>query len=373
MNDFAKSTSLRLEVRADTRAYPIQIGAQATPLDFDFDDFIPAKQILVVSNETVAPLYLDALLARLGNKQVAVCILPDGEKYKTQDSVNQIYDALLQNGFGRDCALVALGGGVVGDITGFAAASFMRGVDFAQVPTTLLAQVDSSVGGKTGINHPLGKNMIGAFWQPISVLADMSTLATLPKREFLAGMAEVIKYALIMDAPFLDWLWERRDRLLAYDYDTLAQTVYRCCQHKATVVAEDEKEKGRRALLNLGHTFGHAIETHTGYGAWLHGEAVAVGMAQAAALSYLQGHLSAGEFARVVQVLRDFGLPTEPPAIDPSIALALMGRDKKVKNGQIRFVLLDGIGKAFVSADVDETHLRRVLTQSPTDILRGDA
>lgn len=360
-----------LQVYTSQHDYPIIVTACDTPLDFDVTTYIRGRQVLVVSNETIAPLYLASLQVQLTGFQVATCILPDGEDYKNQDSINRIYDVLMSHHFGRDCTLIALGGGVIGDMTGFAAASFMRGVDFIQVPTTLLAQVDSSVGGKTGINHALGKNMIGAFWQPRCVLADMSTFKTLPRREFLAGMAEVIKYALIMDDSFLDWLLDHRVQILSHQPDILSDMVYRCCQYKAQIVGEDEKEQGRRALLNLGHTFGHVIETHMGYGVWLHGEAVAVGMVQAASLSYLQGSLSYAELVRIVEVLEAFDLPIQAPSIEVATTLSLMGHDKKVKNGKLRFVLLNGIGNAVVSSDIDMSKLEQVLTRPIIDLING--
>ena len=264
-----------LTVHTHSHDYPIVISRQ-TDMAAQITPHIKGNQVLIVTNDTVAPLYLQPLKQDLEQQfTVAVCILPDGEAFKTQDSINQIYDVLMDKHFSRDVTLVALGGGVIGDMTGFAAASFMRGVNFIQIPTTLLAQVDSSVGGKTGINHIKGKNMIGAFWQPQMVLADMATLQTLPKRELSAGMAEVIKYALIMDIDFLSWLEANMAAMMRLDLTLIGEAVKRCCEFKAQVVAEDEREAGRRALLNFGHTFGHVIETHEGYGNWLHGEAVA--------------------------------------------------------------------------------------------------
>ena len=295
--------------------------------------YIAGRQVLIVTNETVAPLYLKPLQEELEAQfTVKVCVLPDGEQYKNQTSINQIYDALMAEHFNRDVTLIALGGGVIGDMTGFAAASFMRGVNFIQIPTTLLSQVDSSVGGKTGINHAQGKNMIGAFWQPQMVLADMSTLKTLPARELSAGLAEVIKYALIMDADFLTWLEHNLPAMMALDLAVLGEAVKRCCQYKADIVALDERESGVRALLNFGHTFGHVIETHEGYGNWLHGEAVAAGMVQAAELSQKLGWLTSNDVARIKRVLILANLPITPPAIDVQTALGLMGHDKKVKH-----------------------------------------
>ena len=279
-----------LYVELGERRYPIFIGSQLDPKQL-LEPYIHGQQVMIVSNVTVAPLYLShyqEALESLG-KTVATCILPDGEKYKDIQHLNLIFDALLEAGFNRDCTVLALGGGVIGDMAGFASACFQRGVYFVQVPTTLLSQVDSSVGGKTGINHPLGKNMLGAFQQPQVVLADMAQLNTLPERELSAGLAEVIKYALLGDEDFLVWLEENMDGLVARDADLLAEAVYRSCAHKARIVANDEKEHGERALLNLGHTFGHAIESYLGYGTWLHGEAVATGMVMAADLSQRLG------------------------------------------------------------------------------------
>jgi 3-dehydroquinate synthase len=282
-----------LHVELGERRYPIFIGSQLDPKQL-LEPYIHGQQVMIVSNVTVAPLYLShyqEALKSLG-KTVATCILPDGEKYKDIQHLNLIFDALLEAGFNRDCTVLALGGGVIGDMAGFASACFQRGVYFVQVPTTLLSQVDSSVGGKTGINHPLGKNMLGAFQQPQVVLADMAQLNTLPERELSAGLAEVIKYALLGDVDFLVWLEENMDGLVARDANLLAEAVYRSCAHKARIVANDEKEQGERALLNLGHTFGHAIESYLGYGTWLHGEAVATGMVMAADLSQRLGWIS---------------------------------------------------------------------------------
>lgn len=288
-----------LHVELGERRYPIFIGSQLDPKQL-LEPYIHGQQVMIVSNVTVAPLYLShyqEALESLG-KTVATCILPDGEKYKDIQHLNLIFDALLEAGFNRDCTVLALGGGVIGDMAGFASACFQRGVYFVQVPTTLLSQVDSSVGGKTGINHPLGKNMLGAFQQPQVVLADMAQLNTLPERELSAGLAEVIKYALLGDEDFLVWLEENMDGLVARDADLLAEAVYRSCAHKARIVANDEKEQGERALLNLGHTFGHAIESYLGYGTWLHGEAVATGMVMAADLSQRLGWISNEDVVR---------------------------------------------------------------------------
>ena len=357
-----------LTVHTHSHDYPIIITEKTvtenSSMARQVAPYIRGRQVLIVTNDTVAPLYLNALEEELRAQfTVKVCVLSDGEQYKNQDSINQIYDALMLEHFNRDVTLIALGGGVIGDMTGFAAASFMRGVDFIQIPTTLLSQVDSSVGGKTGINHTQGKNMIGAFWQPQMVLADMSTLKTLPARELSAGLAEVIKYALIMDEVFLTWLEENLPAMMALDLAILGEAVKRCCQYKADVVAQDERESGVRALLNFGHTFGHVIETHQGYGNWLHGEAVAAGMVQAAELSQKIGWLNHEEVARIKRILTLANLPTTPPPIDTETALNLMGHDKKVKNGQIRLILLKSLGEAVLTNDFDTKLLSDVLSQ----------
>ena len=357
-----------LTVHTHSHDYPIVITEQTmtqnTSMAKQIAPYISGRQVLIVTNDTVAPLYSSAFEKELaGQFTVKVCVLPDGEQYKNQNSINQIYDALMAEHFNRDVTLIALGGGVIGDMTGFAAASFMRGVNFIQIPTTLLSQVDSSVGGKTGINHAQGKNMIGAFWQPQMVLADMSTLKTLPARELSAGLAEVIKYALIMDEGFLTWLEENLPAMMALDLAILGEAVKRCCQYKADVVAQDERESGVRALLNFGHTFGHVIETHQGYGNWLHGEAVAAGMVQAAELSQKIGWLTLDEVTRIKRILTLANLPTTPPPIDVQTALNLMGHDKKVKHGQIRLILLKSLGKAVLTNDFDTKLLTEVLSQ----------
>ena len=362
-----------LTVHTQSHDYPIVIIEETATENAAIDNktmasqitpYIVGQQVLIVTNETVAPLYLKALKEPLEEQfTVRVCVLPDGEQYKNQTSINQIYDALMAEHFNRDVTLIALGGGVVGDMTGFAAASFMRGVNFIQIPTTLLSQVDSSVGGKTGINHPQGKNMIGAFWQPQMVLADMSTLKTLPARELSAGLAEVIKYALIMDVDFLTWLEHNLPAMMALDLAVLGEAVKRCCEYKAHIVAQDERESGVRALLNFGHTFGHVIETHEGYGNWLHGEAVAAGMVQAAELSQRIGWLACDEVARVKRVLALANLPITPPPIEVKTALGLMGHDKKVKQGQIRLILLKSLGKAVITSDFDTQLLTEVLSK----------
>ncbi|MCU4365606.1 3-dehydroquinate synthase [Acinetobacter variabilis] len=343
-----------LYVELGERRYPIFIGSNLNPQEL-LEPYIHGKQVMIVSNDTVAPLYLDRYKAALENlgKTVATCILPDGEKYKNIEHLNLIFDALLEAGFNRDCTVLALGGGVIGDMAGFASACFQRGVYFIQVPTTLLSQVDSSVGGKTGINHPLGKNMIGAFQQPQVVLADMSQLATLPDRELSAGLAEVIKYALLGDEDFLVWLEANMEGLIARDEQLLAEAVYRSCAHKACIVANDEKEQGERALLNLGHTFGHAIESYLGYGEWLHGEAVATGMVMAADLSHRMGWISLEDLERTKKIISRAQLPIVCPKIPLDDFLAYMAHDKKVLNGQLRLVLLQQLGKAVITRDFD--------------------
>ena len=350
----------RVELRVDLgdRSYPIVIGEGVLD-DATLWRGTGASVAVVVTNENVAPLYLARLCETLtlAGKQVQVVLLPDGEEYKTWETLNRIFDALLEQRRDRKTCLVALGGGVIGDVTGFAAATYQRGVPFVQVPTTLLSQVDSSVGGKTAINHPKGKNMIGAFYQPLMVLADTGTLGTLPQREFLSGLAEVIKYGFIYDAAFLSWLEQHLDRLLARDASTLTYAIQRSCEIKATIVAQDERETGIRAWLNLGHTFGHAIESGMGYGVWLHGEAVATGMVLAADLSHRLGHLDQASAARVRQLIDKAGLPTSAPrlgtAADARRYLDLMRVDKKAEGGAIRYVLLKRLGEAFVAAVPD--------------------
>jgi len=305
-----------LHVELGDRRYPIFIGSQLDRKTL-LAPYIKGLQVMIVTNTTLEQLYLSHYVHDLESlgKKVATCVLPDGEKYKNLENLNLIFDALLEAGFNRDCTVLALGGGVIGDMAGFASACFQRGVYFIQVPTTLLSQVDSSVGGKTGINHPLGKNMIGAFKQPEVVMADMAQLRTLPARELSAGLAEVIKYALLGDLEFLAWLEQHMDGLLAGDESLLAQAVYRSCAHKAKIVANDEKEQGERALLNLGHTFGHAIESYLGYGKWLHGEAVATGMVMAADLSQRMGWISAEDLQRTKNIIQRAKLPISCPKI----------------------------------------------------------
>ena len=344
------------------RSYPIYIGPALLGQASYLQPHIKGKQVLVVSNETVAPLYLEKTLAALAGYEVATCILPDGEQYKNLDILNRVFDELLGAKFNRQVTLIALGGGVVGDITGFAAASYQRGVQFIQIPTTLLAQVDSSVGGKTGVNHRLGKNMIGAFFQPQCVLADTDTLNTLDDRQLSAGMAEVIKYGLIRDAEFFDWLAENMGNLLARDTQHLIYAIERSCLNKAEVVEADEKEAGQRALPNLGHTFGHAIETGAGYGQVLHGEAVAIGMLMAADLSVRLGWMEQGQLSRVQDLIKQANLPSRPPRdMTSEQFIELMAVDKKVIDGQLRLVLLRDIGRAEVSADFATAQLLQTL------------
>ncbi|MEE4162597.1 MAG: 3-dehydroquinate synthase [Woeseiaceae bacterium] len=346
-----------INVDLGERAYPIFIGSGLLGSGFDLAEHVRGSDCLVVTNTVVGPLYRDRLEAGLQGLEVAVVELPDGEAYKTLATMTTILDALVEARAGRDTTVIALGGGVVGDIAGFAAATYMRGVDFIQVPTTLLAQVDSSVGGKTGVNHPRGKNLVGAFHQPRCVLIDTDTLATLPERELSAGLAEVIKYGAIVDPEFLAWLEANMELLRARDREALAHAIGRSCELKADVVAEDEREAGRRAILNFGHTFGHAIERCQGYGAWLHGEAVAAGMIMAARLS----GLPSVDVARLGDLLRRAGLPVEPPAIPAEDMLAAMGHDKKVTGRRLRFILLDALGSARVTSDYDAERLDDIL------------
>ncbi len=344
----AQTVSIELK----ERSYPISIGAALFDDPLSYAALAPASSALIVSNTTVAPLYADRLAKALQGRYARIhqVILPDGEEFKTWETVNLIFDALLQHGCDRKTVLFALGGGVVGDMTGFAAASYMRGVPFVQIPTTLLAQVDSSVGGKTGINHPLGKNMIGAFYQPLQVVCDLDTLKTLPARELSAGLAEVIKYGPIADMTFFDWIEVNLDALLARDPAALAHAVRRCCEIKAHVVAQDERESGLRAILNFGHTFGHAIEAGLGYGQWLHGEAVGCGMVMAACLSERLGLVNAALVQRLKALIQKAGLPVIAPQLSPTDNagryLELMRLDKKALGGDIRFVVIDGPARA---------------------------
>ncbi|HQS59598.1 MAG TPA: 3-dehydroquinate synthase [Gallionellaceae bacterium] len=352
-----------LKVGLAERSYPIHIGTELLSRMELILPFIPHKRVAIVTNTTVEPLYmvqLSKLLESNGVKVVSI-ILPDGEQYKNFETLNLIYDALLTHRCERNTPLIALGGGVIGDMTGYAAATYLRGVPFIQIPTTLLSQVDSSVGGKTGINHPLGKNMIGAFYQPQLVLADITTLNTLPDQELRAGLAEVIKYGLIRDLPFLEWLEANMEKLLARDAGALQYAIVRSCENKAEVVGNDERESGERALLNLGHTFGHAIENGMGYGVWLHGEAVAAGTIMAADLSQRLGWISEQDVIRIRQLFERAGLPVVAPNLGADQYLQLMGLDKKVIDGQIRFILLKALGQAVISSAVPVDLLRQTL------------
>lgn len=354
-----------LHVELGDRRYPIHIGSGLLGRAELLRPHIAGQQALVVSNTTVAPLYLEPVRAALDGLRHEAVILPDGEQYKTLETLDTVFTALLNHRFDRHCTVIALGGGVIGDLAGLAAACYQRGVPFIQIPTTLLAQVDSSVGGKTAVNHPLGKNMIGAFYQPQCVLADTDTLATLPDRELSAGLAEVIKYGLIRDLPFLEWLERHLEALLARDAAALSEAIERSCRNKADIVAADERETGERALLNLGHTFGHAIETGVGYGEWLHGEAVAAGMAMAADLSARLGRLSQKCVERVRALLTRARLPLKPPStLTSEDFLRLMAVDKKVKDGQLRLILLRALGQGVIVGDVDARQLRETLDQA---------
>ena len=353
---------IELQVELGARAYPISIGAGLINDESLVRRATNSSQVMIVTNETVAPLYLDSIERAFADRKLARVILPDGERHKTLASFEQIISALLEHGFDRGCSLVALGGGVVGDITGFAAASYQRGVACVQIPTTLLAQVDSSVGGKTAVNHPLGKNMIGAFHQPTHVIADTSSLATLDARELKAGVAEVIKYGLLGDAPFFDWLEQHLEDVLALNEEAVTYAVRRSCENKAAIVARDETESGVRALLNLGHTFGHGIENVHGYGNWLHGEAVACGMCMAADLSVGMGLLDADEYHRITSLIQRAGLPVAPPpGVDGDALHKAMRVDKKNRDGLIRLVLLRAIGEAFLTDDYPAAEFNRVV------------
>jgi len=351
-----------LTVELGERSYPIHIGSDLITDTELFRQHIAGTSVLIVSDENVAPLYLKPLLDTLASYDCQHLSLPAGEKHKNLTTVSSIYDALIQHRFDRNCCIVALGGGVVGDITGFAAASYQRGVSFLQVPTTLLSQVDSSVGGKTGVNHPMGKNMIGAFHQPDCVIADMNTLDTLPARELRAGLAEIIKYGLINDRDFYLWLDQHIDDLIRLDKKTLAQAVERSCANKARIVAADELESGQRALLNLGHTFGHAIETAMGYGNWLHGEAIAAGMCLAARFSADLDMLQEDEVSAVEKIFKKSGLPISPPTeMTAEGCLELMSLDKKVRDKKLTLVLLRSIGEAYLSDNFDQQQLQKTL------------
>lgn len=356
-----------LHVDLGDRSYPIFIGRDLLGKAEYLAPYIKSKQVMLVSNTTVAPLYLEKALAGLQGFETETVVLPDGEAFKNLAVLNQIFDALLRQRFDRRATLVALGGGVVGDMTGFAAACYQRAVPFIQIPTTLLAQVDSSVGGKTGVNHPLGKNMIGAFHQPQCVICDTDTLNTLEDRQLSAGLAEVLKYGLLGDVEFLDWIEAHADKLVARDAQALAYAIERSCQDKAAIVAKDELEAGMRALLNLGHTFGHAIETGMGYGVYLHGEAVGIGMYLATELSKRQGWIDAQAVERTEQLLSALHLPTRIPSdLTVDKMLELMKVDKKVRDGQVRLVLLKALGDAFLTSDYSADLMRDVLQASYT-------
>lgn len=350
-----------LQVDLGPRSYPILIGERLLGDRSLLERHIRRGDVLLVSNTTVQPLYAHMVREGLPEHRIVEVSLPDGEQHKTFVNISRVMDVLVANRFNRDCTVVALGGGVVGDMAGFAAACYQRGVDYVQLPTTLLAQVDSSVGGKTGVNHPGGKNLIGAFHQPTAVLADTATLRTLPDRELRAGIAEVIKYGLIHDGAFFAWLESNIDKLLARDAAALAHAITRSCEVKAEIVGRDEREQGERALLNFGHTFGHAVESATGYTKWLHGEAVGAGMMMAATMSREIGLLDAAQALRVKNLLERAGLPTGVENVTPTQMLDHMRIDKKVKQGRIRFVLLRGIGSSFVTADYAEAALSRTL------------
>jgi 3-dehydroquinate synthase len=354
-----------LHVDLGNRTYPIFIAAGILSQTDLVGPYIKGKQVMIVSNDIVAPLYLDKAKAAFKGFHVESIVLPDGEAYKTLETVNTIFDVLLQKRCERSVTLVALGGGVVGDMCGFAAACYQRGVPFIQMPTTLLSQVDSSVGGKTGVNHPLGKNMIGAFYQPQCVVIDTNTLNTLDDRQYAAGVAEVIKYGLLGDGEFFTWLEDNQNALRGRNPSALAYAIERSCQDKADIVAKDEKEAGVRALLNLGHTFGHAIEAGLGYGKYLHGEAIAVGMRMAADMSARLGWISEADVARIEALLNAFNLPIKVPSeLNPQRMLNLMKVDKKVQDGKIRLVLMEQIGKAIISDNYDSEILKQTLQEN---------
>lgn len=344
------------------KSYPIYIGQGLLDQAQLLTRHISGKQVMIVTNTTVAPLYLETVKALLASFSVAEVVLPDGEQYKTLDTVNLIFDALLENRFDRSCTLIALGGGVVGDMTGYASASYQRGVNFIQIPTTLLSQVDSSVGGKTGVNHALGKNMIGAFHQPKCVVIDVDTLDTLDDRQYSAGMAEVIKYGLLGNADFLDYLQNNMVNLMARDKALIIQSVYQSCFDKAEIVAQDELESGKRALLNLGHTFGHAIENTLGYGVFLHGEAISVGMLMAAELSHRLGDLTTQEVLQVKDLLEKSNLPISVNGkISALEFLSAMRVDKKVIDGRIRLILMKKLGQSYITDNYQKEQLNRVI------------
>lgn len=346
---------LELTVDLNERSYPIYIGQNLLSDCRQLKEYVGKCRPVIVTNQTIAPLYLDTLLNGLSELSPLHIALPDGEQYKTLEYFEQVSAFLLENNCGRDTCLIALGGGVIGDLTGFVAACYQRGVPFVQIPTTLLSQVDSSVGGKTAVNHPLGKNMIGAFYQPKVVFIDTNTLVTLPRREFAAGMAEVIKYGLIYDVEFLTYLENNHQQLKSLDVESLMTVIYRCCEIKAEIVAQDEKEAGLRALLNLGHTFGHAIEAQMGYGKWLHGEAVAAGMVLATKLAHQRGGLTQEEVERIIALISLYELPTSiPDSMTGDEFLFHMRKDKKNKQGRIHFILPTKLGRCALADDVSD-------------------
>ncbi|WP_196156873.1 3-dehydroquinate synthase [Reinekea sp. G2M2-21] len=352
-----------IPVELGSRSYPIYIGNCLNDRSL-FDTTIQNREVVIVTNETIAPLYLSKVQDLLANERRIVhsVVLPDGESFKTLDTVNRIFSFLLEKNISRKVGLVALGGGVIGDMTGFAAASYQRGVDFYQIPTTLLSQVDSSVGGKTGVNHPLGKNMIGAFKQPLAVFIDPSTLRTLPAREFSAGFAEVMKHGIIQDADYFEFLESNLEQIFNLDDEILVSVIARSCEIKADVVSKDETEQGLRATLNLGHTFGHAIETTLGYGEWLHGEAVGVGMVMAADLSHRLGLVGESDVDRIGALVKKAKLPvTVPSSMTSAQFMTAMARDKKVDAGTLRLILLRGLGQGFVTGDFDQAKLSETL------------
>lgn len=350
-----------LTVELEDRSYPISIGAGLLRQQSLVQAAVPATDILLVSNTTVAPLYAKSVCAALADRRIVEVILADGEQYKSLATAGRVFDVLIANRFGRDALVLALGGGVIGDLAGFVAACYQRGVDFVQVPTTLLAQVDSSVGGKTAVNHLGGKNLIGCFHQPREVLADTEVLSTLPDREYQCGLAEIIKYGLICDRAFFDWLEQNMEALARRDEAALARAIFRSCQIKAQIVGRDERELGERALLNLGHTFGHAIEAATGYRDWLHGEAVGVGLLMAASMSQRLGGLGQAEVARLEELLKHAGLRTAAPQIGAARAAEFMSVDKKVKSGRVRLVLLAALGEAYISGEYPDAVLDETL------------
>jgi len=353
-----------LNVNLSSCSYPIYIGSSILTADL-ISKHIISKQVAIITNDTVADLYLDKLKSILGAFDVTQVILPDGECYKNWHILHTVFDELLKNKCERSVTIIALGGGVVGDMAGFVASCYLRGVNFIQVPTTLLSQVDSSVGGKTGVNHPLGKNMLGTFYQPKAVLIDVDTLKTLPKREIAAGLAEVIKYGLIADIVFFKWLQNNIKLLINLDQTALIYAVKYSCSLKANIVGKDEKETGIRAILNLGHTFGHAIETHQGYGAWLHGEAVAVGMIMALQMGVLLKQITHNELLQVVNLLQIAGLPVVPPAnMNAEIFIKYMQQDKKVSNGKLRLVLLEKLGNAYMCDNYQQEILLATLNSN---------